>query len=64
MWKGRDPIAYMRSQAVEVMATSTRTITEEMPDAYKDVDQVVLAVEEAGLASRVARLRPHLVLKG
>jgi tRNA-splicing ligase RtcB len=35
-----------------------------MPDAYKNVDTVTEAVEEAGLAKRVARLRPHLVLKG
>jgi len=33
-------------------------------DAYKNVDDVIVAVEEAGLANRVARLRPHLVVKG
>lgn len=63
-WKGRDPIAYMKQQGVSVMASSPRTVTEEMPDAYKNVDAVVEAVEEAKLANRVARLRPHLVLKG
>lgn len=63
-WKGRDPIEYMRSQGVELKAASYRTIAEEMPDAYKNVDQVVEAVQEAGLASMVARLRPHLVIKG
>ena len=39
------------------MASSYRTIAEEMPDAYKNVDEVVEAVEEAGLANRVARLK-------
>lgn len=63
-WKGRDPVAYMAERGVEVMATSNRTIAEEMPDAYKDVDAVVRAVQEAGLANRVARLKPHLVIKG
>ena len=63
-WKGRDPIGYMENQGVKVMATSYRTIAEEMPDAYKDVDVVVEAVQEAGLANMVARLRPHLVIKG
>lgn len=63
-WKDRDPIRYMRDQGVEVMAASYRTIAEEMPDAYKDVDMVVEAVQEAGLAKMVARLRPHLVVKG
>lgn len=61
---GREAIQHMAQQGVEVMACSTRTIAEEMPDAYKDVDEVVEAVEQAGLANRVARLRPALVLKG
>jgi tRNA-splicing ligase RtcB (3'-phosphate/5'-hydroxy nucleic acid ligase) len=63
-WKGRDPVAHMRHQDVEVMATSHRTIAEEMPDAYKDVDLVVDAVVEARLADRVVRLLPKLVIKG
>ncbi|HEY2810704.1 MAG TPA: RtcB family protein [Rhabdochlamydiaceae bacterium] len=63
-WRGRDTVEYMHSQGVLVIATSRRTIAEEMPDAYKDVDAVVEAVQEAELAKMVARLRPHLVIKG
>lgn len=63
-WRGRDPMRYMAFQQVQVMASSRRTITEEMPDAYKDVESVVEAVQRAGLAKMVARLKPHLVLKG
>ncbi len=63
-WHDKDPISYMASQGVTVMACSPRTVTEEMPDAYKDVDAVVEAVQEAGLARMVARLKPHLVIKG
>jgi tRNA-splicing ligase RtcB (3'-phosphate/5'-hydroxy nucleic acid ligase) len=63
-WRGRDPKRYMREQGVEVMATSMKTITEEMPDAYKDVDEVVRAVKLAGLADPVARLLPRAVVKG
>lgn len=63
-WKGRDIYDFMHKSGVEVMATSTRTVTEEMPDAYKDVDKVVDAVEKAKLASKVARLRPRFVIKG
>ncbi len=64
MWKGHHPIEHMKSQGVQVMATSFRTIAEEMPDAYKDVKEVVKAVEEAKLANIVASFRPHLVVKG
>lgn len=63
-WKGKNPLKYMREKGILVMATSTKTITEEMPDAYKDVDTVVAAVQEAHLANQVARLHPYLVLKG
>ncbi len=55
-WKGKDLIAHMKAQGVSVMADSKRTIAEEMPDAYKDVDAVVLATQEAGLAQMAARL--------
>lgn len=63
-WRGRDLKDYMQKQGVHIMADSFRTIAEEMPDAYKDVDAVVEAVQEAGLAKMVARLKPHLVVKG
>jgi tRNA-splicing ligase RtcB len=63
-WRGRDIFDYMHSQGVSVLASSKRTVSEEMPDAYKDVDKVVDAVEQAGLAKKVARLKPRLVIKG
>ncbi|MFZ0565769.1 MAG: RtcB family protein [Chlamydiales bacterium] len=63
-WKGQHPIEYMKEKGVAIMASSFRTIAEEMPDAYKNVDTVVEAVEEAKLANRVIRLRPRLVVKG
>lgn len=63
-WQNRDPIVHMHQEGVIVMADSNRTIAEEMPDAYKDVDRVVDAVEMAGLANKVARLKPQMVIKG
>ncbi len=63
-WKGHNVMEHMAGQGVTVLASSHRTVAEEMPDAYKDVDSVVAAVQEAKLANRVARLKPHLVIKG
>lgn len=63
-WGHKDTIGHMRSQGVLVMANSPRTIEEEMPNAYKDVNQVVDSVQEAGFADKVARLKPELVIKG
>lgn len=39
-------------------------ITEEIPEAYKDADAVIDVVHNAGLARRVARLKPMGVIKG
>jgi len=63
-WKHTDLKATMKDRGVDVLASSMRTVAEEMPDAYKDVELVVQATQEAGLANIVARLRPHMVIKG
>lgn len=63
-WKGKDLKAHMLKSGVHVLASSMGTVAEEMPDAYKDVNAVVEAVEEAKLADRVARFKPFLVIKG
>lgn len=63
-WKGKNLIKWMEEQGVKVMADSYATIAEEMPDAYKNVDLVVEAVQQAGLAKMVARLKPKMVVKG
>jgi tRNA-splicing ligase RtcB len=48
-----------------VLRSETRDgILEEIPEAYKDINAVVEVVEGAGLARRVARLRPMGVIKG
>jgi len=39
-------------------------LAEEAPQAYKDVDAVVEVVSAAGIAEKVARLRPVAVIKG
>ena len=59
-----DLVAQMQTKNISVMAASQRTIAEEMPEAYKDVDEVVQAVKTAKLASIVAKLKPELVIKG
>jgi tRNA-splicing ligase RtcB (3'-phosphate/5'-hydroxy nucleic acid ligase) len=41
-----------------------RTMAEEMPDAYKDINQVVEVIHGAGISRKVARLRPVGVVKG
>src|SRR5947209_6002047 len=54
----------LEDQGIAVRAPSARGLAEEAPEAYKDVERVVAIVERAGLAARVARLRPIGVVKG
>lgn len=56
--------AELEAAGVAVRAASMRGLAEEAPFAYKDVDEVVLTCERAGLAGRVARLVPIGVVKG
>ncbi|MFO7639401.1 MAG: RtcB family protein [bacterium] len=62
--KRRDVAAELREQGIEVMAASREVLREEVPDAYKDVDAVVEVCARAGIARKVARLRPLGVVKG
>jgi tRNA-splicing ligase RtcB (3'-phosphate/5'-hydroxy nucleic acid ligase) len=54
----------LAAQGIAVRAASRRGLVEEAPLAYKDVEEVARVCEEAGLARRVARLRPIGVVKG
>ena len=47
-----------------VQAGGKNTLKEEMPEAYKDVSEVVEAVHQAGLARKISRLKPVGVIKG
>jgi len=62
--RGRKLAEELRQRGVLVMARGRSTLAEEMPDAYKDVSEVVEVVHQAGLATKVARLRPVGVVKG
>ncbi|MEN8143433.1 MAG: RtcB family protein [Gemmatimonadota bacterium] len=53
-----------RDMGIEVRATSFATLAEEIPEAYKDVADVVEVVHKAGIGRKVARLHPLGVLKG
>jgi tRNA-splicing ligase RtcB len=62
--RGRDLAGELKRLGVTVRAHSRGGIAEEMPEAYKDVAEVVEVMEAAGITKRVARLRPLAVIKG
>ncbi|HEY3064483.1 MAG TPA: RtcB family protein [Methylomirabilota bacterium] len=62
--RGRHIDRELRAQGVVARATGRHALAEEMPEAYKDVKDVVDVVHNFGISTRVARLRPLGVIKG
>jgi tRNA-splicing ligase RtcB len=63
-WNGRQLIDSLRARGILIRTRSLRGAAEEAPGAYKDVHEVAEATEKAGLAKRVAFLRPKVCVKG
>ncbi len=62
--RGEQVRSELERQGVVVRAQSMRGLAEEAPQAYKDVSLVVDSVVGAGIARKVARVRPVGVIKG
>jgi len=62
--KGRSIRAELDHSGIVARSHGKRTLEEEMPEAYKNISQVVKIVHETGLAKKVARLKPLGVIKG
>ncbi|HSO07489.1 MAG TPA: RtcB family protein [Pelomicrobium sp.] len=63
-WSGRQLVDELRASGILIRTKSMRGAAEEAPGAYKDVDAVAAVTEQAGLARRVAFLRPKACVKG
>ncbi len=59
-----DVAAKLAENGIVVRAAGKKTLAEEAPEAYKDVDRVVRACEGAGISKLVARMTPMAVVKG
>ncbi len=62
--RGRNIEQELERQGIIVMGRGAKGIAEEQPAAYKNVNDVVHVVHEAGIAKRLARMRPLGVIKG
>ncbi len=61
---GRSLFKELSDKGITVQAAGKRTLAEEMPEAYKNVDAVIDVVENLGIAKVVAKLVPLAVIKG
>lgn len=62
--RSRDLREEFDRMGIQVRASSFGTVAEEVPEAYKDVAEVVDVVDRAGIGRKIARLKPMGVLKG
>jgi tRNA-splicing ligase RtcB len=62
--QGRNIGRELQARGVVSRAAGRDALAEEMPEAYKDVKDVVEVVHRFGISTRVARLRPVGVIKG
>ena len=63
-WPADKILSELSSKGIYVRAVDKRIISEEAPQAYKDVDRVALVADKVGISKLVARLRPIGVAKG
>ncbi|HEX7971350.1 MAG TPA: RtcB family protein, partial [Thiobacillus sp.] len=63
-WRGQALVDELAGQGILIRSPSLRGVAEEAPGAYKDVGAVVEAAARAGLARKVARLKPLACIKG
>jgi len=62
--RGRAIQNELAEKGITVRWTGRSTLAEEMPEAYKDISDVVAVVHGAGISRKVAKLRPLVVIKG
>jgi len=61
---GRNITHELAQKGIYVRAKSVKTIREEAPLAYKDIDEVVRTVTEVGISKKVVKTVPLAVVKG
>ena len=61
---GREVQKNLANRGIRIHANTPNILSEEAPEAYKDVDEVIELSSAAGLTKPVARLSPFTVIKG
>jgi len=62
--RGEEIKKELGKKEIEIKAGSWKSLAEEAPEAYKDIEEVVRVVDELGISKKVARLKPMAVVKG
>jgi len=62
--RGEEIKKELGKKEIEIKAGSWKSLAEEAPEAYKDIEEVVRVIDELGISKKVARLKPLAVVKG
>jgi tRNA-splicing ligase RtcB len=62
--QGQNVKQALNKKGIEVSSSSSKSLAEEAPEVYKDVEDVVQVVHDLGISKKVARLKPLVVVKG
>ena len=62
--RGEEIKKQLNKKGIEVESRSWKSLAEEAPEAYKDIEEVVKVVCELGINKKIARLKPLIVIKG
>ena len=62
--KGEEIKKQLNKKGIEIKSGSWKSLAEEAPEVYKDIEEVVSVVDELGISKKVARLKPLVVVKG
>jgi len=57
-------LKHLKDNQISIRVASPKLITEEAPESYKDVSDVVDTCHDAGISRKVVKLRPIAVIKG
>lgn len=63
-FRGEDVKKNLEKKNIRLKSASWKGVSEEAPEVYKDIDEVIKVTEKAGISKAVARLRPIGVIKG
>lgn len=60
----QEVLAQLKEKGIAIRVASPKLVTEEAPESYKNVVNVVDTCEQAGISKKVVKLRPIAVVKG
>ncbi len=64
MYRKENIFEKLNKSGIFLMAKDKRTVAEEVPEAYKDINEVIKVVSKTGIAKKIARFKPIAVMKG